>query len=68
MNTTLSALMAQQTPGGRGLLAAELVRKSGRQHGPVDGNCEVCHQPADSFTLQDWLRWFCKSCVVASIR
>lgn len=59
----LSELMAQQTPGGKGLLAAEIVRKTGRQHGPVDGHCEVCGQAAESFVLQDWLRWHCIPCV-----
>ncbi len=64
----LPALMAQQTPGGRGLLAAEIVRNTGRQHGPVDGHCEVCGQAAESFTLQDWISWHCFPCVERVVR
>jgi len=64
--TTLAELMAAETPGGKGLLAAELVRKSGRQHGPKDDRCEVCGVLAEDFILQDWLRWHCKPCAIAA--
>lgn len=66
-NTTLRQLLDQETPGGRGLLAAEIAQKTNRQNGPVDGNCEVCGKAADSFTLQDWMRWHCFECVVKSL-
>jgi hypothetical protein len=59
--------MDQQTPGGKGLLAAEIAQKTNRQHGPVDGKCEVCGKDAESFVLQDWLRWHCTDCTVLSV-
>jgi hypothetical protein len=63
-NTTLRQLLDQETPGGRGLLAAEICQKTNRQHGPVDGKCEVCGTAAESFVLQDWLRWHCGECSI----
>lgn len=63
----LASLMAQQSPTGRALLGAEIVVKTNRQHGPVDGHCEVCGTAADFFTLQDWMRWYCTACVKAEV-
>jgi transposase len=60
---SLQEIMANETPGGRGLLAAEIAQKTGREHGPVDGHCEVCGQAAESFILQDWINWHCLACV-----
>lgn len=64
---TLSDLIADATPGGRGLLAAEIAQRTGRQDGPLDGKCEVCGAPADEFVLQDWQRWFCLPCGMAEV-
>lgn len=61
-------LLADETPGGRALLAAELVQRTGRQDGPTDGRCEVCHRPGDSFTLADWYAWHCERCAIAATR
>ena len=61
---SLQSLMDQQTPGGKGLLAAEILGKSDRRDGPVDGKCEVCGIAAESFILQDWLHWHCIECAV----
>ena len=66
-NTTLRQLLDNETPGGKGLLAAEICTKTNRRHGPVDGNCEVCGQAAEQFILQDWLRWHCNKCAIASL-
>lgn len=59
---SLQALMAAQSPGGRGLLAGEILTKSGRRHGPVDDKCETCGKPAETFTLADWIHWSCPEC------
>lgn len=67
-NITLNQLMDQQTPGGKGLLAAELLAKTDRRDGPVDGHCEICGEAAASFILQDWLHWHCQECVVRVVR
>ena len=61
---SLQSLMDQQSAGGKGLLAAELLSKSDRRDGPVDGNCEVCGTAVESFILQDWLHWHCQPCAV----
>ncbi len=71
MNTTtrptLHQLIDQADGGFKALLAAEIMQKTNRTHGPVDGNCEVCGQASDSFTLQDWKSWHCFDCVVRSL-
>jgi hypothetical protein len=64
---TVQALINEQTPGMRGLLAHEILSNQGRRHGPVDGKCEVCGVAAESFTLQDWYRWHCFECVKAAV-
>jgi hypothetical protein len=75
MNTTprrtgisLPDLMAQQSATGKAFLAAEIVQKTNRQHGPVDGHCEVCGQAAAQFILQDWMNWHCIPCVERIVR
>jgi hypothetical protein len=62
--TSLQELIANETPGGRGLLAYELAKKTNRVHGPLDGNCEMCGQAAESFLLADWLHWHCLPCAM----
>lgn len=66
MNTrpTLHQLIDSADGSYKALLAAEIVQKTGRQHGPIDGKCEVCGNAADSFTLADWKSWHCFACVV----
>lgn len=66
---TIRQLMTNQTPGGRGLLAAEILVKQNRQHGPTEAKCETCgYEWNGSFTL-DWatLEWQCKSCAISSM-
>jgi hypothetical protein len=65
---TIKDLMDQQTGGGKGLLAAEIMQKTNRTHGPVDGNCEVCGNAAESFVLQDWINWHCFPCAEKALR
>jgi len=65
--TTLHQLIDEADASYRPMLAAEIVVKTNRQHGPVDGKCEVCGVASDSFTLQDWKSWHCFACVVASL-
>ena len=69
---SLPDLIADATlDGSVGLLAYELARndrRGDRTRGPVDGRCEVCGAPAESFLLLDWLRWHCELCAEAAFR
>ena len=65
--TTLHQLIDEADDSYRPMLAAEIAVKTNRQHGPVDGKCEVCGAAADSFTLHDWKSWHCFACVVADL-
>ncbi len=65
---TLAELIDQADGSYKALLAAEIAQKTGRQHGPIDGRCEVCGAEAESFILQDWTRWHCQPCAMASVR
>jgi hypothetical protein len=67
---TLRQMVERQAdnPSLQAMLAAEVVVKTGRQDGPKDGCCEVCGEPAESFTLSDWVAWHCGDCAVAHYR
>lgn len=69
---TLPDLIADATVDGSvGLLAYELARndrRGDRTRGPLDGRCEVCGEPGESFVLFDWLRWHCTPCADAAFR
>ena len=65
MRPTRAQLIADASPGMRGLLGYELAKKDARgdrSRGPLDGRCEVCGQPAATFILADWLSWHCPDC------
>jgi hypothetical protein len=65
MRMSLRELMAEQSPGGKGLLAAEILEKTGRTSGPVDDRCEVCgreQKGPQSWLLADWIHWHCPTC------
>jgi hypothetical protein len=63
---SLRDLINEQPSGARGLLAAEILQRSGRTGGPPDDRCEVCHEIAHEFTLLDWYSWHCPECVERS--
>jgi hypothetical protein len=65
---SLRELLAAETPGGRGLLAAEVLQRTGRQDGPPDGRCEVCGRSDTTFTLSDWEHWHCPACAERALR
>lgn len=49
------------------MTAMEYVRATGREAGPIDGKCEVCHKPWDgSWTLHNYLDWHCGDCTKAA--
>lgn len=68
MRVTTADLIDQADGSHKALLAAEIAQKTGRQHGPLDGRCEVCGVGAESFILQDWTRWHCQPCAMAVVR
>lgn len=46
------------------MLVCDWLRAFGREHGPVDGKCEVCHKEPKSggFVLANHLDWHCADC------
>jgi hypothetical protein len=68
---TITDLMANETPGGRGLLAYEILRndtRGDRSHGPLDSTCEACGYEWNGDFLLDTAtcRWECKPCSIES--
>lgn len=66
---TIQQLMQNQTPGGRALLAAEILTKQGRQDGPAEDKCDHCGFAWPRGYTLDWmtLEWQCQPCAIDSM-